>query len=178
MRTLFVVLSFLAVISSPAYPQEEEYVPNQVIISFDDKSPNAFSFQGGETQCMYPELFSWLKQNGIEKISEGYHGSKGVRNFWLVTFDHAIDVPSMAASLTRYSMVKSASPNYRLHFLSYPNDYYYNHDWWKPGLQDNVRCLDQWDLTLMQANKAWSITKGDPAIVVAILDTGIDFFHP
>jgi subtilisin family serine protease len=175
---MFLVMVVLGLMSCPASPQEEEYMPNQMIISFDGNSPDAFCFSRGEIQCMYPELYSLLSQYGARTVRECYHGRRGIRNSWLVTFDDTIDVPAVAASLRNFGMVESASPNYKLHFLSAPNDFYFNHDWWKPGPEDPVRCLDQWDLILMQADKAWNITKGDPAIVVAILDSGVDYLHP
>ena len=37
---------------------------------------------------------------------------------------------------------------------------------------------EQWTLEKIEAFGAWDITKGDPSIIVAIIDTGIDFLHP
>ena len=37
---------------------------------------------------------------------------------------------------------------------------------------------NQWGMTKIQAPQAWDITKGSPAVRIAILDTGIDIDHP
>src|SRR5215207_7436399 len=36
----------------------------------------------------------------------------------------------------------------------------------------------QWGPQKIQAPEAWDIEDGDPAVVVAVLDTGIDYTHP
>ena len=36
----------------------------------------------------------------------------------------------------------------------------------------------QWGLTMMKAQEAWDITRGNPEVVVAIIDTGVDYRHP
>jgi subtilisin family serine protease len=38
--------------------------------------------------------------------------------------------------------------------------------------------LDQWALQKIQAAKAWDINQGIPAIIVAVIDTGVDYSHP
>ncbi len=58
--------------------------------------------------------------------------------------------------------VKSAEPNYYLKVLGEPNDTYFD---------------SQWGLFRIQAPEAWNITTGSD-IVIAIIDTGVDFSHP
>ena len=36
----------------------------------------------------------------------------------------------------------------------------------------------QWTLSRIQAPRAWRFTTGDPTVVVAVLDTGVDYGHP
>lgn len=35
----------------------------------------------------------------------------------------------------------------------------------------------QWGMSMIGANKAWDILKGDPRIIVAVIDTGVDYTH-
>ena len=36
----------------------------------------------------------------------------------------------------------------------------------------------QWGLSTVRAQEAWDITRGNDSVVVAVLDTGIDYYHP
>ncbi len=47
------------------------------------------------------------------------------------------------------------------------------------GWRPNDPLFDQqWALTRLGVPDAWDLTRGDPSIVVAVLDTGMDFEHP
>ena len=48
----------------------------------------------------------------------------------------------------------------------------------KTLVPDDSRYAEQWALPLMQMPAAWDIATGDGALIVAILDTGIDYEHP
>jgi thermitase len=37
---------------------------------------------------------------------------------------------------------------------------------------------NQWNLPLISADKAWEVTTGDPKVVIAVVDTGVDYRHP
>lgn len=79
-----------------------------------------------------------------------------------------VDVPSdnlslllneaQASGLTRY-----VEPDMVFKVQSVPNDPYYS---------------NQWALPKIQADWAWNTTKGNSSIVVAVIDTGIDYNHP
>lgn len=40
------------------------------------------------------------------------------------------------------------------------------------------RVSDQWGLQTVNASQAWGITQGSSSVLIAVLDTGIDFNHP
>jgi hypothetical protein len=44
-----------------------------------------------------------------------------------------------------------------------PNDLFYSH---------------QWGLPAIEAEAAWNITRGDPSVIIAVVDVGVDFTHP
>src|SRR5437667_2425985 len=49
----------------------------------------------------------------------------------------------------------------------------------RPELVPNdVYYLNEWHLAKIQAPKVWEITTGNPAVTIAILDTGVDGTHP
>ncbi|MEA3415461.1 MAG: S8 family serine peptidase [Thermodesulfobacteriota bacterium] len=37
---------------------------------------------------------------------------------------------------------------------------------------------DQWGLAKIRAPEAWDFTQGSPEVIIAVIDTGVDYFHP
>jgi type VII secretion-associated serine protease mycosin len=60
--------------------------------------------------------------------------------------------------------VAYAEPNYLLLHRAVPNDEFY------PRYQ--------WDMPMVDMEHAWDISQGKPSVVVATVDTGIDYQHP
>jgi subtilisin family serine protease len=81
-----------------------------------------------------------------------------------VRIDEAADVEAAAAQLKQAPEVEEAEPNrFREALTTQPND---------------PEFAQEWGLTKIRAPEAWDIQKGDPAVVVAVIDTGIDLDHP
>ncbi|MDH7489081.1 MAG: S8 family serine peptidase [Anaerolineae bacterium] len=70
---------------------------------------------------------------------------------------------SVAAALRQTPGVITAEPEYFVHAAESPND---------PNF------AAQWGLDKIRAPLAWDVATGDFAIVIAILDTGVDMNHP
>lgn len=49
---------------------------------------------------------------------------------------------------------------------------------WQQTVQDSPTDDYLWSLLKIDADKAWNITKGDPTLVVAVVDNGFDIHHP
>jgi len=58
---------------------------------------------------------------------------------------------------------KYVEPNFKYNVDFVPNDPYWN---------------QQWGPTKIGVDKAWNTTTGDPSILVAVIDTGVDWDHP
>jgi thermitase len=81
---------------------------------------------------------------------------------------HVLRVPpsalrSVKRSLSRHSDVEFVERNYILPPVRSPNDPYYP---------------VQWHLPRISAPSAWDVSVGDPGVIVAILDSGVDPSHP
>src|SRR3989442_4696707 len=78
------------------------------------------------------------------------------------------------ARLRRNPHVEYAEPNYVLHAVLSPNDQSYSLLW---GLNNRGQTggLPGSDIS---AEAAWSVTTGDRAVVVGVVDSGIDYTHP
>jgi subtilisin family serine protease len=74
------------------------------------------------------------------------------------------EAPAAIERLNRLPQVARAEPNYLVHSLAVPNDPYY-------AVQSPY-------LSQIGAPAAWDIELGDSAVLVAVLDTGIDLEHP
>ena len=73
---------------------------------------------------------------------------------------------SITYSMTQYANnpdVEYAEPNYISKISLVPDDAYYP---------------KQWALTKINAPMAWDLSKGSPSVVIAIIDSGIDYTHP
>ncbi len=95
-----------------------------------------------------------------------------------VSCDNADSVFAAVEQLGQSSMVKWAGPNIAFQPLlsgqMIPNDEYFSKQWHlhNTGQTGGTPNAD------VNAPEAWEITAGDPDIVVAILDTGVDANHP
>ena len=83
-----------------------------------------------------------------------------IENLYVFKINDGKDVFRKINELKTEDGVIYAEPNYILKFLAVPND---------PGYSQ------QWGLSKIKAEQAWDLTTGDTSIVVAILDTGIDY---
>jgi subtilisin family serine protease len=73
---------------------------------------------------------------------------------------------SVEAALKHYRSlpeVELAQPNYRYRVARTPDDPIYE---------------DQWHLPQINASSAWNTTRGSRSVVVAVIDTGVDYEHP
>jgi hypothetical protein len=73
-----------------------------------------------------------------------------------------LDVTLAAGEFSQNPSVQFAEPNYIFHILATPNDPYYS---------------QLWGLAKINAPAAWDIFTGSDSIVVAVIDTGINYNH-
>jgi len=74
---------------------------------------------------------------------------------------------SLEKALELYSRlpgVDYAEPNYRLKAEFVPNDTFY--------------AAQRWYYNLTEAPQAWDVERGNPSVIVAVLDSGVDVTHP
>ncbi|MDD4858104.1 MAG: hypothetical protein PHD74_08370, partial [Candidatus Krumholzibacteria bacterium] len=71
-RTLFII-SIIVMISTSVYAQD--YVPNEVVVSFFEQSVDVFTTVGDTISCIYPEILSFLQEYDLKEAEECYHGT-------------------------------------------------------------------------------------------------------
>jgi subtilisin family serine protease len=123
----------------------------------------------GEVLVKYRPTTSAARRNGIA----AGRSAALLRRFSALDVDHlrlppGQSVADAVAALRSTPDVVLAQPNYirRAIASSPPND-----PWWLVGFM--------WGMERIQAQPAWdSMTTGDPSVVVADIDTGVDYTHP
>ena len=100
-----------------------------------------------------------------------------------LTTGRDVDVLAMVNEYSQNPAVLYAEPNYISQVQSFPqtlpNDTYADPNQdnvWSNGAWSNARS-DLWGLEDVEANKAWPLALGN-GIVVAVVDSGIDYSHP
>jgi len=149
-----------AVVIAKQKKQSPEFVPGQYVVEFG-------------------EPVSQLNDQSIARALGGTIIDHVSENMVLVQRDPK-EVPAKALkALTENRFVKAADPNYILHAYRTPNDHEFGKLWGlsnKGGTDSNgVRGIKGVDIG---AEKAWEKQTGSKDIVVAIIDTGIDFKIP
>jgi len=150
---------------------KSEYVPGQIIVKFKDNSN--INFYTSSEKVLTTGLETLDKLNiayGLthtEKIIEDDSTSE-FSNVHKLCFKDDIDVLSVVKDYNNNQYVEFAEPNYLYHFDYIPNDEHFSKQW--ALNQDNDHDID--------APEAWDITMGDDDVVVAVLDTGVDYTNP
>jgi subtilisin family serine protease len=95
-----------------------------------------------------------------------------LENLLILTLAPGADVPTAVVELLRDSSVVYAEPDYRRSVWLVPNDPYYSSSGaWGQNFPD------LWGLKAIKAAAAWDVTTGSNAVVMAVVDTGLDPSH-
>ncbi|MBI5554485.1 MAG: S8 family serine peptidase [Elusimicrobia bacterium] len=97
---------------------------------------------------------------------------EGLSRWFTVSLKDQQDLQRTLAAFEASGLVEYAEPVYIYSVATTPNDPYYNTSgtW---GQQYD----DQWGLKSIQAEKAWNISRGSFSVIVAVIDTGVDYTH-
>jgi len=102
-------------------------------------------------------------------------------NLYVMQVSEESTVEETLAALKNNPDVLYAEPDYRLRALTTPNDVFFDYQYalYNPGGTLNLpdypvgkRGAD------IKATTAWDYVKGDPNLLIAVLDSGIDYNHP
>lgn len=163
--TTIFVLS-LALPATAAGPEKEkfgtgdeppgDFVPGEVIVKFKEGAPAAATM-------------------GALAAKHRAHGlaAKQALPCEAALFATTTDVAAAVAALQRDPRVEFAQPNYIYHTRGVPSDPLWSQQW---GMHAPTGPAPN-DPHGVRAIEAWAHTKGTPDIVVAVIDSGIDYLH-
>jgi subtilisin family serine protease len=120
-------------------------------------------------------MHSMLQNKTIENLL-GKNSIKTVYKNMPVVLIHtdALSLQGIIKKLQTLSGIKTIAPNYQRHIIGEVNDEYYPKLWGINNIgQDNgTQDAD------IDGKEAWDIQEGSKNVVVAVVDTGIDYNHP
>jgi serine protease len=161
----------LVLINSLIYGQQiirrgnAEYVSNLLIVkvknSYSGDAPSLGKVLGkysaAETVQLFPPRSSAILNKGESALSRIYS----------VRFLKGGDPVDLAKKISKLSQIEWAEPKY-VHRVTYtPNDSIYI-----------LKPQQQLNLARIFADSAWNVTRGDKKIIIGIVDTGVDWYHP
>jgi len=173
---------------SPESHFASEYKSGELIVKFLDKvtfseSPKGFIVTGIES---IDKLNIEFSVKSVEKLLE-HDEVSSLSNVYLLKFHNKNDIFSIATKYAENPNIEYAEPNYLYHLCSstrrswqsvqeistspssnfIPDDPLFNQQWF----------LNQFSDCDIDAPEAWDIETGDPDIVIAVVDTGVDYNH-
>lgn len=162
---IFILLSLSLVLAgSPQRQFNQDVVPGQLVIKFKAEVGNVSSSQAAQN------VFSKIQAFNAEKVFKNYkyqsHPKKklvDLSRIYQVQVAESANLTALVAELERDPAVEYAEPVYIEKPHVVPNDEFYS----------RLAHLPQ-----TQAEEAWEIAKGDSSVIIAIVDTGVDWDHP
>jgi len=162
------------------------FVPNEIIIKFKDTAASRIDREmkikskSHEKMSLSPSLNERIKKHKIKRFERLYKKSNPARKnkrkhtTYILTLEEGQSVGEAVADFNQDPDVEFAQPNHIMVLYEEPDDpYYSSYGSWG---QDYY---DLWGLRpdRLNSEKSWDISKGED-IVVAVIDTGIDYTHP
>ncbi|HET9250761.1 MAG TPA: S8 family serine peptidase [Candidatus Eisenbacteria bacterium] len=143
--------------------------PGEIVVIADGA---ALEISGGVPRSRNTNVAAVLREHGLVRArahDRERAGSPRHARAWTLSSERpAFDPVAAANALRATGAVVAASPNYRfgLHFL--PDDLYLVYQWY----------VDDLSFADIRLPFAWDVERGDSAVTIAILDTGVDAGHP
>ncbi len=153
----------------PQQPTAAEYAPGSVLVRFAESASSpqlrasllarvGGSIRDLDRDGIYDGFAALTKDGSLAKID--LHKGR--------TVEGALEI------LRQDPSVKYAEPNYIVRALGIPNDTRFSELW---GMHNTGQSAGTADADI-DAPEAWDITTGSRDIVVAVIDTGVDYTHP
>ena len=136
---------------------------------------NLSSYTESVANHLIIEVADFSTLNAIRKIYPKVNFKKASKNTLIASFEKFnIDTVSNAINeLSQVANVKLAEPDYLVHHSEIPDDSNFSQLW---GIHNTGQSGGNSDADI-DAVEAWDIQKGSRNIIVAVIDTGIDYNH-
>jgi len=156
--------------------EEPTFVPGEILIKFKDDLNLGFSES--------PNGITSLGINSIDTLNTKYYVKStekifkntkisSLSNVYKFLINKDANVLQVVDAYNKNPNVEYAQPNYKMKTQLIPNDdFYHSSGSWGQSFDD------LWGLKTISCEDAWEITTGSEDVVVAIVDSGVDYNHP
>lgn len=191
-RVILMALASICLLSATIC--NAQAVSTRLVVRFQDETENAF----GKWEAAPPDTSIYAGMNGLntkynlQSAKSLWRGNyAAVKNIWVLEFPTDFSSAKMDTVLAEYAAldrIDGVEFDQPLTLTSEamtvtPNDFWYNNSY-NYDISSHYDCFPdpthqrQWHLTRMNYERAWPITRGDPNVVVVVIDTGLDYNHP
>lgn len=135
--------------------------------------------RAGRYEISSPAIAASLQRFGAHDITAllPENAPTDLQSLVLVRFaGTAVDLSAAINALNQLSEIEYAQPNHVFNVAAIPPSNSSNH--LAIELPNDSLFASQWALQTLRAPEAWRLTTGDPNILIAVIDTGMDFKHP
>lgn len=145
------------------------HAPGEIVVIADEAS---LEVSGGAPRSRHANVAAVLREHGLDRARthdrERTDPTRGARVWTLSSETPGFDPVAASRALRATGAVVAASPNYRFGFHFLPDDLYLFYQWY----------VDDLSFADIRLPFAWDVERGDSAVTIAILDTGVDTGHP
>jgi serine protease len=175
---LAVIFGFQAISAPPVFnlPENitsEDFIPGRIIFKIRE-SADQFNKGHSPESKRFAETLTGLEIKSLARIFPS-HSPPAEKNINLdkeyVDLSRIFEINIPAAN----DMEEAINKLYRSGYIEYAQPYYLPQTFASP---DDPFIASQYYLETIKALDAWAISQGDTNVVIAIIDTGIDLFHP
>ncbi|MGS0692112.1 S8 family serine peptidase [Shewanella sp. 30m-9] len=164
------IAGIIAVSSAPVQAKvvtQHEYIKDSLIVVYKD---NATQSERASAQRLVRASMRDVNADGVDDRFANLLEGKLAR----LSLRPGSDVGQAIKMISRHPAVKYAEPNYVIKAIGTPDDPDFVSLWGmnNTGQDGGVADAD------IDAVEAWDVTTGDSAIVVGVIDTGVDYNHP
>ncbi|RLA93629.1 MAG: hypothetical protein DRG69_06745, partial [Deltaproteobacteria bacterium] len=149
---------------------EKDFALGEIIIKFKQDTPlYPSNYNGGVKITGMKEIDKINEKYGVISYEPLFDKSKAnFSNIYKVVLPNSTNIFPVIKDFKKLSCIEYAEPNYIYHTCVVPNDPDFDLQW--PLNQSSDHDID--------APEAWDIETGNESIVIAIIDTGVDWDHP
>jgi len=161
----------------PDIPSFVGYVPNEVVVHFDNSVVSQLDRKAApKGKLGIPALDRLGEKYGVTSIRQEFQGARremvkgrvlDLSGWYKVKFADKVNVEAVVNEYKAIPGVIDAQPIGIHTVYATPNDGYYPDQWHLNQANDHD----------MDAPEAWDIETGDASVIIAILDTGVRYFH-